>query len=229
MWNLMIDQTSPSPETSAAAARPRKILRMVQNERMAGSVPLWETPAKTDRHKIETALGNARDPAAKAGAETLAYNAASAAQDQAVEQEFGFADLLDMVNPLQHIPVVGTLYRELTGDTIRPIGQIVGGAVFGGPLGAAGGLVNAIVREETGKDLTGNAMALMLEGRMPEYKKTGGSPEERLSAAVRSAPGKESAPELPGSLLALADLRAGPPRQDATTRLASGETITWSS
>ena len=31
-----------------------------------------------------------------------------------------------MINPLQHIPVVSYLYRQFTGDSIRPIGQIVG-------------------------------------------------------------------------------------------------------
>src|SRR5215470_6180450 len=29
---------------------------------------------------------------------------------------FGFGDLVDIVNPLQHIPVVATIYRNMTGD-----------------------------------------------------------------------------------------------------------------
>lgn len=221
----MIDlAANPGPNLPAAPQKPRKILRMVENDRTAGSMPLWEKSAKSDRQKIETALAGAQNPAAAVSAETLAYNAA-AAENQRQEEEFGFADLLDMVNPLQHIPVVGTLYREMTGDTIRPIGQIIGGGIFGGPLGAAGGLINTIVREETGTDLTGNAMALMLKGRMPEYKKTAQTPEMRLSAAEKSvtAPGDD----LPGSLLALTDLKANPRPQNPTTRLANGEIITW--
>ena len=47
-----------------------------------------------------------------------------------------FADLLDVVNPLQHIPVVSTVYRNLTGDTIKPIAQVAGGLLYGGPSGA---------------------------------------------------------------------------------------------
>ena len=47
-----------------------------------------------------------------------------------------FRDVLDLVNPLQHIPVVGYLYRKLTGDTIDPAIRIAGGALFGGPIGA---------------------------------------------------------------------------------------------
>lgn len=70
--------------------------------------------------------------------------------------EFGFLDLLDMVNPLQHLPVVNVVYRAITGDEIKPISQIIGGAVFGGPAGVAGGLVNAVIREETGRDIDGH-------------------------------------------------------------------------
>ncbi len=47
-----------------------------------------------------------------------------------------FRDLLDLVNPLQHIPFVGNFYRKLTGDTIDPALRVAGGALFGGPLGA---------------------------------------------------------------------------------------------
>ncbi len=46
-----------------------------------------------------------------------------------------FSDILDVVNPLQHIPVVSTLYRRLTGDHIDPAMQLAGGALYGGPIG----------------------------------------------------------------------------------------------
>ena len=50
---------------------------------------------------------------------------------------FNFRDVLDLINPLQHIPVVGNLYRKLTGDVAAPAIRVAGGALFGGPLGAA--------------------------------------------------------------------------------------------
>ena len=31
---------------------------------------------------------------------------------------FGFDDVLDAINPLQHIPIVSTIYRAITGDKI---------------------------------------------------------------------------------------------------------------
>lgn len=52
------------------------------------------------------------------------------------KESFGFADIIDMINPLQHIPVVSNLYQSATGDTIGAVAMIVGGAIFGGPLGA---------------------------------------------------------------------------------------------
>ena len=56
-----------------------------------------------------------------------------------------FKDVLDLVNPLHHIPVVGHVYRELTGDEIAPAVQVAGGALFGGPLGAALSVAGLVV------------------------------------------------------------------------------------
>lgn len=54
------------------------------------------------------------------------------------EDGFGFDDVIDVVNPLQHIPIVSTVYRWLTGDEISPAAQLAGGALFGGAIGLAG-------------------------------------------------------------------------------------------
>ena len=80
------------------------------------------------------------------------------------EDGFTFDDLVDLVNPLHHIPLVGSLYRELTGDQIAAGPRILGGALFaGGPVGAmaaaAGNAVNASVAHETGNDIGGHVLA----------------------------------------------------------------------
>lgn len=82
---------------------------------------------------------------------------------------FGFFDLVDMVNPLHHIPVLNIIYRAITGDEIKPIGQIIGGAVYGGFAGASSGIVNAIVTHETGKDIGGNALSLIRNNEKPHH------------------------------------------------------------
>lgn len=83
------------------------------------------------------------------------------------ESEFGFADFLDIINPLQHIPVVSTIYRELTGDTIKPALKVIGSAMLGGITGLASGVVDAVIQTETGKDIGQNMMALLGSDEAP--------------------------------------------------------------
>ena len=87
-----------------------------------------------------------------------------AAERQAETSGLGFLDLLDVVNPLQHLPVVGTIYRALTGDTISDAARMAGGALYGGPLGVIGALANVVVEAESGKDIGDNAMAWLGTG-----------------------------------------------------------------
>ena len=75
-----------------------------------------------------------------------------------------------MANPLHHIPIVNFAYREITGDQIKPIGSIVGGAIFSGAIGAASGVVEAIIRAETGKDIGENAVAMIRHGERPNFR-----------------------------------------------------------
>jgi hypothetical protein len=94
---------------------------------------------------------------------------APAAKDPAhlwKDSSFGFHDLLDIINPLQHIPIVATIYRYLTGDTIGNVARVAGDTLYGGPIGMAAGVVSAGVEMETGKDIGEHVMA-MLTGDEP--------------------------------------------------------------
>ncbi|NUB24443.1 hypothetical protein [Azospirillum brasilense] len=75
------------------------------------------------------------------------------------EAEMSFGDFLDIINPLQHIPLVNTIYREITGDTIKPSSKVIGGILFGGPLGGMASIANAVVEQAQGKDIGGQVMA----------------------------------------------------------------------
>jgi hypothetical protein len=74
---------------------------------------------------------------------------------------FGFDDFIDLINPLQHIPVVGHVYRAITGDEIAPEARILGGAVFGGVVGLAAAGVDAIIETETGATVSEHAIAMV--------------------------------------------------------------------
>jgi len=51
------------------------------------------------------------------------------------ESKLTFGDLLDTLNPLHHLPVIGEVYRNLTGDDISPHARMAGATLYGGPIG----------------------------------------------------------------------------------------------
>jgi hypothetical protein len=73
---------------------------------------------------------------------------------------FTFSTLLDIVNPLQHIPIVSTIYQKVTGDVASPGANIIGGALFGGMVGLAVAGADTAVKDETGKDIGGHVFAM---------------------------------------------------------------------
>jgi len=77
------------------------------------------------------------------------------------EDGFEFTDFLDVVNPLQHIPVVGMVYRSLTGDELGNGARVVGGGLFGGVFGLAGAAIDAVVDAVTGEDTGAHVMAFV--------------------------------------------------------------------
>lgn len=76
---------------------------------------------------------------------------------------FTFHDLLDIVNPLQHLPMVNMLYRELTGDTIAPGPRVLGGMMFGGMTGGLVAALDSGVEAETGKSMGGHILSAIAQ------------------------------------------------------------------
>ena len=83
------------------------------------------------------------------------------------EDGFSFGDILDLINPLQHLPIIGTLYRAATEDTMSTGSSILGGGLFGGIIGAGVAVVNAVIEEATGGEITDHVMALFGAGDSP--------------------------------------------------------------
>jgi hypothetical protein len=67
-----------------------------------------------------------------------------------------FHDVLSALNPLQYLPVVGTIYRAMTGDTInegvRLAGSMLVSGLMGGPIGLATNIATTIAEKVTGID-----------------------------------------------------------------------------
>ncbi len=79
------------------------------------------------------------------------------------DDDFGFDALIDTINPLQHIPIVSTLYRELTGDKMGAPADIVGGALYGGVFGFFSAVGNEFFKAMTGQDV-GETILSALQG-----------------------------------------------------------------
>ena len=105
-----------------------------------------------------------------------------------------FADLLDVINPLQHIPVISTLYRAITGDTIEPLEQLAGDGLYGGVLGFVASAADLAFKDITGKDVGDTVLAFV--------ENLGGS---KTTAVASNAASQAS----------------GPPRQLIGARLAA--------
>lgn len=72
-----------------------------------------------------------------------------------------FRDMLDIINPLEHIPVVSSLFDDATGHAPSVAARLAGGALFGGPIGFAVALVNEIFTAETGRGVGGTMLAAL--------------------------------------------------------------------
>ncbi|WP_083386765.1 hypothetical protein [Magnetospirillum fulvum] len=84
-----------------------------------------------------------------------------------------FWDLLDVVNPLQHIPLVNDVYRELSGDKIGIAARLTGGALFGGVIGLIGAAISGVVEESTGATAGGHVLALFRDESTPDGSGSG--------------------------------------------------------
>ena len=136
------------------------------------------------------------------------------------ENNYKFEDVIDIINPLHHLPIIGMVYRGITGDEIKPASQIIGGALFGGPVGAVTGTANAISEIQTGKDLAGNVMAIAGIGDKNRPDLTQDHPVNRLNHFAEE---NSIDPELPGTVLSFVNL-SEPNNSYQKIKVANGRT-----
>ncbi|MEM6781339.1 MAG: hypothetical protein AAF569_05700 [Pseudomonadota bacterium] len=142
--------------------------------RTAGSIPTLDLNRLSEKQNTLARLTQASNP--NYNFETaLSYASDNANNINAPNPEdsgYSFGDIIDAINPMHHIPLVSTLYRGITGDDIKPASQIIGGTLYGGPVGAVSSTVNVVIEHETGRDITGNALAILAGDviKSPEIK-----------------------------------------------------------
>lgn len=114
---------------------------------------VWELPRQPGKDEREWLRGmNARY--------RIVENPDSVRLFLGADGKFGFDDLLDIINPLQHIPLVNTAYRALTGDTVDGAAQLLGAIPFG-PLSVVSNVADLAFRAETGAGLAENGLAML--------------------------------------------------------------------
>ena len=92
------------------------------------------------------------------------------------KKESFFQHILDIVNPLQHLPIIGTIYRAATGERLDPVEKIGGSALYGGLWGAVTAVADVAFEAITGKSVEDTVMA---------WFKSDGTPSRVASAKLR--------------------------------------------
>lgn len=152
------------------------------------------------------AASAATSPAPAQTAATSASGAATA-QAQAPKKHFSvFKELLDIINPLQHLPIISTIYRRITGDEIDPVAKVAGGALYGGLIGLGLSVADVAVEKMTGED-TGDHVMDMLGVKSHDGKDKATAVAD-ASGSSAASPGTASAPAAPLPVIAPATSEA---------------------
>jgi hypothetical protein len=127
---------------------------------------------------------------------------------QASSGGLSFGDILDAVNPLQHIPIVSTLVRAVTGSQISAASQIAGDTLYGAllPGGAVAGLVSSAA-DVAMKQMSGRDIGQYVLGAVSGSSASSAPPATPLTpiqAAANSAP-----PHIPATPLDILTRNAG--------------------
>jgi hypothetical protein len=110
--------------------------------------------------------------------------------------DFSFHEVLSALNPLQYVPVVGSIYRALTGDSppepVRMIGSIIFSVLTGGPVGAVIDVAEIALEKATGIDpdkIVHSLMASMgmVGDQTPAAVASAGAPRAAAAAYAQSA------------------------------------------
>ncbi|RJF89431.1 hypothetical protein D3874_22690 [Oleomonas cavernae] len=140
------------------------------------------------------------------------------------DPEMSFNDFLDIINPLQHLPVVSTIYRAITGDTIKPTTRVMGDMLFGGPIGAAFGAASAMIEDVSGSDPGAQMMAALGIGPSTPATATASAPSGLIAEATTRPPETAAAPPAKPATLAAANMpQLSPASFDALIRSVGGQ------
>ena len=111
------------------------------------------------------------------------------------QHESFFHHLLDVVNPLQHLPVIGTIYRAITGEHIGAVEKIAGDTLYGGLWGAVSSVADVAFEGITGKSAEDTVLSWFKSDSNTQVAKQVTAPNIQMAQSLPSA----NLPDLPSS------------------------------
>ncbi len=100
-----------------------------------------------------------------------------------------FRDVLDAVNPLNHIPIVSTIYQRAVGHQPSTASNLAGGALLGGPIGFMASLASEIFTSAIGVGPMESAYAAITgDGAQQVAQVAANVPEQLASLDVDTDP-----------------------------------------
>jgi len=119
-------------------------------------------------------------------------------QSKSSDWDFSFHNLLDIINPLEHLPIIGTIYRAITNTHIGVPERIAGDALYGGLWGAVSGAADAAFEAITGKDLGSTVLALFT-GHHHDTAVAANTAKVDIGTVTVTPPKQSSPSQLPSS------------------------------
>lgn len=151
---------------------------------------------------------------------TAQRKSAEPEESLADKMSVGFDDLLDVVNPLQQLPVVSSVYREATGEGISIPARLAGGFLFGGLPGLIGSAAMVAFEEVTGDSVLGHIGSLLEDGTETAAD---GTPAGTLPWMNGGGDGAGSALPSPQSLAEALQRKSGAAAGDVAAVVSTGE------
>ena len=148
---------------SDIAIRPDLAGYPLVNQQTSGNAASEAADAAHFQNILDRLAAEAAQKANSASPSTSVSSSATPAPGTHTFKEFA-KDVWDVINPLQHIPVVGAIYRHITGDTISPGAHFAGDALYGGVIGGAIAMADIAYQSATGKDAGETVIASLTGG-----------------------------------------------------------------
>jgi hypothetical protein len=147
--------------------------------------------------------------------------ASASASTTGNDSEGFFGHILDIINPLQHLPVVGTVYRAITGNHIGAVEKIAGDTLYGGLWGAVTSVADVAFEGLTGKSVEDTVLAWLKGDDAPNTMVASTKiTAPTIGSDPRMIPSAEM-PELPTDMQIANAMPAGLPGADVSALTAA--------